>query len=93
MSYVITSIGRNSNTNLTEANTRTSYRHMDFIAKGVGATKTTTVIQGAIIGEQFGIGDEIYLKEIMRRYISGDFGIIVIWAPWAAEAAKEVRWQ
>ena len=38
---------------------------VEFIARGTGPTKTTMVVVGNVIGESFGVGDELFLQWVL----------------------------
>ena len=42
---------------------------LEFVGRGVGASKTTTVRDGAVLAEEFGIGDEIGVHWIIPDYV------------------------
>jgi hypothetical protein len=68
---------------------------IEFIGKGTGASKTTTTIIGtSVIGESFGIGDEIYLNSPVPINVDRtiDAGIHFGWVPAGAESNKTVSW-
>jgi len=74
----------------------TDIMKLEFVGKGVGSTKTTTIIVGTTtIAEAFGVGDEIYLQWILpigvNRLIApsleGSF------FPVGSEVGTTVSWQ
>ncbi len=63
------------------------------IGKGVGSTKTTTVVFDNNIVEQFSMNNELYFRtEIPDDYAGGNIYIHLNYLPMASETAKEVRW-
>lgn len=67
---------------------------LDFIGKGVGVTKTQTVIFDNVIVEQFGIGDVIYLHQRLPiQWVKGDVKIHIGFIPMGAETGKTCNWE
>jgi len=67
---------------------------LDVVGKGTGGTKTVTVIVGNALAERIGIGDELYLYQILDGdYVSGDITVNLDFIPLVAEAGKEVQFQ
>ncbi len=67
--------------------------NLSVVGKGVGTTKTITIIYDNTIGEQFNIGDELYFSQTrLTDYGGGDISIGLDFVPLASETGKTVRW-
>lgn len=75
------------------SNTYTEVRNLYILAKGTHSNKTTTVHFDFVIGEQFGIEDELYFDvSDFANYAGGDLTINFGFIPMGNETNKNVRW-
>ena len=74
----------------------TDVQKLEFVGKGIGATKTQTIIVGdATMAEAFGIADELYLQWVLP--IGVDKSIVPVihgsFFPTGSEVGTTVSWQ
>lgn len=73
--------------------TYTGGRDLNVVGKGVGSTKTTTVLVDNTVGEQFSIGDELYFDVADPvDYVGGDLLVYFDFISMGAETGKTIRW-
>jgi hypothetical protein len=73
--------------------THTAGRNLVITGKGAGATKTTTVIIGNGVAEEYAMNDELFFDvSDARDYAGGDLLILVDFVPTGAETGRTIRW-
>lgn len=68
---------------------------LDILGKGTGASKTTTVIDGPVIAEEFGVGDAVFVSWGVPDYCdrTSDLRVRVHFYLATSEVGKLVSWR